>query len=50
MLIILQDGSMKAKCIDMNAETFVYAAINMSVDIIIFLFPIFQVSLPAACS
>ena len=34
---------MQAKCIDVNTETFVYAAINMSLDIIIFLLPISQV-------
>merc|ERR1711881_788047 len=36
-------GTMQAKCIDVNTETFVYAAINMSLDIIIFLLPISQV-------
>ena len=37
------DGTMEAKCININADTFAFAAINMTLDVAIFAAPIFQV-------
>jgi hypothetical protein len=42
-------GTRQAKCINMNAETFVYAALNMALDIIVFLMPVPQVSVSRPC-